>query len=229
VLAGGGENSEQQVRRLLRQWIRWGADSATAWTAVATYGYELGRRAPEATLKDVLTVVRQNPRALWVAGKTIANFCDFGLARVALERLTYWSEQHRILFLSERTFRVFLHATGVDAIGTPDELFQIGPVLLRVAVEDPDLRANIAKLWEGALGNGQLENWAADALRRWFNQADEEPKIEPALKDLVAALMQRSRRTQAVVWRLLTDWAEDPLRPSAAAARYLQGLTEVKR
>lgn len=228
VLAAVGEDSERRVRRLLRRWIRLDAGSAMAWTAVATYGYELGRRAPEAALDDVLTVVRRNPRALWIAGKTIANFCELGFAHLALRRLKYWSEQHRIPFLRERTLRVFLHATRADEIGEP-ELPRYGPVLLRVAGADSNLRANIAELWEGALGVSQLERSAAEALRRWLNQADDDPELEPSLKNLVAALLQRSRRTQAVVRRLLTDWAEDPLRPSAAAARYLQCTMEVIR
>lgn len=231
VLAAAGEDSAPRVRRLLRRWIRLDASSAMAWTAVATYGFELGRRAPEAALDDVLTVVLHNPRALWITGKTIANFCDFGLARIALARLRYWSEQHRIPFLRERTLRVFLHATSVDRVGEigAPELPRSGPVLLWVAGADSDLRANIAELWEGALGDGQLEQSAAEALHRWFNQARDDPKLEPALTNMVTALLQRSRRTQAVVRRLLTDWAEDPLRPSAAAARYLRYATEVIR
>jgi len=104
-----------------------------------------------------------------------------------------------------------------------------GPVLLGVASADRELRTHIAELWEGALGIGQLERSAAEALRRWFNQADDDPMLEPALQNLVAALMQRSRRAQAMVHRLLTDWADDPLRPSAAAAEYLKCATEVIR
>jgi hypothetical protein len=199
-----------------------------AWTAVATYGYELGRRAPGPALDDVLKVIRRNPRALWIAGKTVANFCQFGFAQLALERLKYWSEQHRIPFLRERALRVFLHATSIDET-SGIELPQSGPVLLGVASADGDLRIYIAELWEGALGIGQLERSAAEALRRWFNQADDDPMLEPALKNLVVALVQRSRRAHAMVRRLLTDWADDPLRPSAAAAEYLKYATEVIR
>lgn len=219
VLAAAGDEADQRVRRLLHHWVSSDPRSSMAWTAVAAYGLEIGQRHPAAALDDLLLVIRGSPRALWIAGQTIANLCDVGLAAVALKHLTDWSQRRNAPLLQERSLRVFLHATrAVSTLGTTG---RSGPVLLRNATDEADSLVLVTSLWQSALAHERIEFWARDSLRRWLDHVEETPTLEPALDALVASLLGLSGRTQPIMRRLLAEWASDPVHPSALAAHYL--------
>jgi hypothetical protein len=234
VLAAASPEDEQRVQRLLHHWITANPTSPQAWTAVAAYGFEVGQRCTDAALDDLLTVIRQHSGALWIAGCTMANLCEAGQAIPVLDRLITWITQRRVEVLRHRAPRVFLHAAETEIIGTRPTADGSGdppaarsdppagtPVLLWVAAPETGLRERLAKLWSGALDYPPIEGWAGNVLRRWVDRAGEEPALQPLL-DLLLDELGRSPRIGPIVGRLLSDWANDPFRPSRTAAQRLE-------
>jgi hypothetical protein len=97
------------------------------------------------------------------------------------------------------------------------------PVLLGSTWE---LRETLPELWGRALDCEPVRAMAAEALRTWVRAADHDPALYADLLDMLAGIADRGEQDYRRLCHLLEKWSDDPVDPSASAARCHSELVE---
>jgi hypothetical protein len=213
-----------QVLGLLRDW-RTNGTVERQWTAAATYGGYVGFLYPTEALDGLREIAEKgNPALRWVLARALESLLEAGdwfteLHRLVLEALLQWTAGD-----ATRALRRLGRLAYVDFAALTGRWH--APRLLLLAGDDPEQRRRIATLWLRTLARGSSRVRALERLRAWFRAADDDERLRPALRLLLAHMAELTRDDQDAQDRLryhLQRWSSAG-EPSATAALCLHVL-----
>ncbi|WP_344680556.1 hypothetical protein [Saccharopolyspora taberi] len=236
------------VEERLRTWRRRGEPSRR-WTAAATLGYNLGRRAINTSLEElrILGTPAERRSALDedddehglanVASYSLSKLFAFGEMRSVLDCLATWirSERSSLRWLALLTIVHIVALRGYDlrllTLSASHEHPPLPasrdrwPLLLALREQDEQLTESFADLLRRAL-RCRGGNWIArELLGRWIRAAERDADCLDALAEFLPHLVSDDgdlRRLLYLLTRMRRDWS-DPL-PDDVATRLESSL-----
>jgi hypothetical protein len=208
----------------LSHWARWGINDWREAAAMA-YGRTIGQRKPDIALRELRALAMREgaqPPVAWALYELVRRWRH----REVLEALSAWTIRPERATWSPAERRVI--RTGLTAFLLTTRLFDetgLRPVLLGLAEEDPGAREWIAVLWQRALADDVVGDFAAQRLCAWAREADvqastngdDQPGLVPALRSLVADLADGGRANAGRVRQALNQCAHARDDPSDVA------------
>jgi hypothetical protein len=208
----------QQVLRLLRQWTEPKVHPGLPWTAATTYGLLGSEQFLEEALGGLRRVTENHYFLHWVVARSIANLCETGNARAAVDALLSWINKGSDP-LSDRALRVFDALTRLRTDPTPSSSDPTIPVLLQQATRQREARIAVLKLWHHLLEEQRTFDKTVEALHRWMVMVDDDERRRPAL-DLLLHPLLKTPESRPRARSALRRCAFHPTKPSSTATAY---------
>jgi hypothetical protein len=159
----------------------------------------------------------------WVVSTNVANLFEAGYHDEVLEALMGWTRSKRPERVLNGVLCFLLLARSARTNIPPGG--ERWPTLLWLARDDDRRRERTAALWRRALDAAAAVDASLRVLGGWVRLADRDTVLVQPLR-VVLDGMARAGRERARLRYALRRLAEDPRRPSEAAARLLEGFDD---
>jgi hypothetical protein len=208
----------QQVLRLLHQWTEPKVHPGLPWTAATTYGLLGSEQLLEEALGGLRRITENHYILHWVIARSIANLCETGNAKAAVDALLSWINMGSDS-LPERALRVFDALTRLRTDPAPGSSDPAIPVLLQQATQQREARIAVLKLWHHLLEEPRTFDKTVEALHRWLVMVDDDERRRPAL-DLLLDPLLKTPESRPRARSALRRCAFHPTKPSSTATAY---------
>lgn len=224
-IAAWDTSSAPHALRVLHHWSRLDNNPRLQWTAAAAFGGWAGMRFPEVALEELRSILDSGPGAFHSVLAAIINLFEAGKTGspeyhdVVLAALLKWSQERRTVgaLAALSAFLRIASGSRTDASARSDRW----PTLLSLCHGDPGRFEAVAAMWRRTLNERLLRQEALARLRRWVEEADENPEMQEAVRRLVRNLCDQSERERQRLHHHLGRWSRASGKGSATAAACL--------
>ena len=206
-----------------------------AFLGPAAYGGLVGRRFPDAALRDLYCIVQaEDVRLLKVLSYSVTNLFQAGNLAPdyylkVLDALAVWIDDSQTNIVALTSLLIFLELALVSKVEVAPE-GGTWPTLLWLMQEDETYRDRVVFLWRRALNVKSARNSALETLRQCLLIVDQDTRLYSSAEQLIVTLATRgAQREQDRLRFYLKQWTSYAKKATCSAAKILSVLNDLER